>query len=141
GGGVGAADHRARLTRAAEAARARRAPTRLVVNAGSCGLAVGGDGVLDALRQAVRPRGLDAQVIEGACAGACYAAPSVEIRRPDWPRVLVEHLSPAAVPALMECLVSERSSFADAGLAGVAWHDGTWRGLASAGRHPFWSGQ
>jgi NADH:ubiquinone oxidoreductase subunit F (NADH-binding)/NADH:ubiquinone oxidoreductase subunit E len=135
------ADELARLVAAAEGARRRRAPTRLVVNAGSCSGAVGADDVLDALRQAVRARGLHVEVIEGACAGMCYAAPSVEIQRDGWPRVLVERLSEAAIPALLERLDSDGSSFADAGLAGIAWHDGEWRGLAPAGRHPFWSGQ
>ncbi len=124
----------------AEAHRRQRPPLRLAVQAGTCGRAVGGDRLLAALRRAVAERGLRADVVEGACSGACYAAPAVEVHRDGWPRVLVERLDVRAIPALLDTVTRE-GDFRAAGLTGVAWADGPWRGVRRAAEHPFWSGQ
>jgi NADH:ubiquinone oxidoreductase subunit F (NADH-binding)/NADH:ubiquinone oxidoreductase subunit E len=122
-----------------EADGRRRAQPALsiLVHMGSCGRSVGAEAVLDAIETAVRARGVEARVVAGACHGACYAAPSVEIARPGWPRAALERVGPAAVPALIDRLADQRPF----DLSGVAWSDEPWRGLAPAGRHPFWASQ
>jgi NADH:ubiquinone oxidoreductase subunit F (NADH-binding) len=104
---------------------------------GTCGRAVDAEAVLAALRASVADRALDAEVIEGACNGMCYAAPSIEITRPGWPRAVLERVAPAAVPALVDALASDR----DLGARGVVWSDAAWRGLVPVAQHPFWQPQ
>jgi NADH:ubiquinone oxidoreductase subunit F (NADH-binding)/NADH:ubiquinone oxidoreductase subunit E len=119
--------------------RAReRSALRLLVQSGACGRAVGADAVLGALLVAVARRGLDAEVIDGACNGMCYAAPLVTIRRVGWPTAVVEHVDPAGAGPLVDRLATED---ADLGVAGVVWNDRPWRGLTPVVDHPFWRGQ
>jgi NADH-quinone oxidoreductase subunit F len=129
------------LVGAARSRRSVRPGLRLVVHAGTCGRAVGADSLMAALSQALEARPLDAKVIEGACPGMCYAAPSVEIQKEGWPRALIERLAPAAVPGLLERLASDDLGFAGARLAGLVWADAPWRDLTPASEHPFWKRQ
>ncbi len=129
------------LLAAAESRRRARPGLRIVVHAGSCGRAVGADSLLAQLRPAVEAGPLDAEVIEGACNGMCYAAPSVEVRREGWPRFLVERLDPAAVPIFLDRLATDRTGFASAGLTGIVWAERAWRDLVPVAQHPFWKNQ
>ncbi len=128
------------VSRAGERARGRP-PLRLAAQVGTCGESVGGAALLAALRRAAAGSGLAVEVIEGACAGACHAAPSVEIHHPEWPRALLERVDAARAPALLRTLGDGTASLADAGFSGVAWADAPWRGLRPAGGDPFWAAQ
>jgi NADH-quinone oxidoreductase subunit F len=125
----------------ATARRARHPSLRLIVQAGTCGRAVGATAVLAALRRGVSARGLSAQVIEGACSGMCYAAPALEVEAPGWPRFVIERLDPTRVLDFLDQLRDERASFATAGFTGTVWADEPWRGLAPAATHGFWNRQ
>ncbi len=125
------------LVALAERRRRARPALTLSVQMGACGQSVGAEAILDALRAAVAAGGLAADVIEGACNGMCYAAPSVEIRREGWPRAVLERVTASGVPALIERLAAD----GDLPFAGVAWSERPWRGLVPAARHPFWAGQ
>jgi len=133
-----ARDHLAGLVAAARA-RPRR-PLRLVVQMGTCGRAVGADALARPLRDGARQRGLEASVVEGACGGACWAAPVVEIHGTGAPRAAIERLAPERAPALLDALASG-GDLAAAGFSGVAWSERAWRGLPPAASHPFWRGQ
>ncbi len=125
-----------------EVARSAHRPRpRLLVQAGTCGRAVGGQELWRALTGEVRKRRLDVEVIEGACSGMCYAAPVVELQGSGWPRALLERVEVGAVGALLDQLAAERGDFGAAGLSGVVWGDTPWRGLIPAGTHPFWNRQ
>jgi NADH:ubiquinone oxidoreductase subunit F (NADH-binding)/NADH:ubiquinone oxidoreductase subunit E len=133
-------------TLAALIARARERRTalpalRLLVQVGTCGLAVGGDALLRAFRTAVGARRLAAHVIEGACNGMCYAAPTVEVVREEWPRVVVEGVEPDSVDRFLGVLTSEGADLAGAGFSGVVWTPTPWRGLVPVAEHPFWRHQ
>jgi NADH:ubiquinone oxidoreductase subunit F (NADH-binding)/NADH:ubiquinone oxidoreductase subunit E len=126
-----------------EQARGRqrgRPALRLLVQTGTCADAVGASDVLHALRAALGGRAGGAEVVAGACSGACYAAPSVMV--PAAPAApgpfLIERLSVAAVPAFLEQLEASRGDFTAAGLRGVVWAETAWRGLTPALAHPFW---
>jgi NADH:ubiquinone oxidoreductase subunit F (NADH-binding)/NADH:ubiquinone oxidoreductase subunit E len=116
-------------------------PLTLLVQAGTCGRAAGAGDVLAALREAVHARGLGVSVVDGACNGMCYAAPVVEVRAPGAPRALVERVTPATAPRLLDALAAPTGDLARAGFAGLAWDERPWRGLAPAATHPFWRGQ
>ena len=105
--GDSAETYLAALVAAAEQRQRALPSTWLIVHAGTCGLSAGAADLVGALRDAVSARRLGARVVAGACAGACYAAPSLEIRRPGWPRTLLERMDPAAAPALVDALSQE----------------------------------
>jgi len=88
---------------------------RLMVGAGSCGLARGAAATLEALRAALP----GADVREGSCPGLCYAAPVVDVFRPGTPRLTLERVTADRVPALRRLLdgASDHSLVA-AGFAG-----------------------
>jgi NADH-quinone oxidoreductase subunit F len=124
----------ARLARLVERAASRRPPAlRLLVGAGSCGLARGAAATLEALRAAVP----GAVVEAGACNGLCHAAPVVEVLRPGVPRLTVERLTPDRLPALRRLL----DGATDHGLAGAAWAEVETAGLPPVARHPVLGGQ
>ncbi len=134
----------AALERLVAGARRRRASDRrlrLLVQTGSCGRAVGGDALRAALAAAAVRRSLDAVVLDGACSGMCYAAPSVEVQAPGWPRAIVESVSPTAVDAFLDQLGATSGDFRVVGLSGVVLADAAWRGLTPARDHPFWKTQ
>ncbi len=129
------------LVERAATRRGTRPSLRLTVQMGTCGRAVGAEALHEAVREAISRPGLGAEVVAGACTGMCYAAPSLEVQRDGWPRGLIERVTPAAVPALLDRLAQEDTSLAVEGLRGIVWRDQLWRGLEPAGAHPFWSAQ
>jgi len=128
------------VARAAER-RAARPPLSLLVQAGTCGRAVGAEPLVDALRGALAARGVAAEVLEGACSGCCYAAPACEVRRDGWPRAFVERLDPARAAGFIDALLAADGDFGRVPIAGVVWAEAGWRGLTPVGRHPFWTRQ
>jgi NADH:ubiquinone oxidoreductase subunit F (NADH-binding)/NADH:ubiquinone oxidoreductase subunit E len=126
-----------RLAAAADMRRRGRPALRLSVQMGTCGRAVNAEDLLVALHRAVAAARIDAEVVAGACNGMCYAAPSIEISHPGWPRAVLERVTAAALPALLDALAGD----GPLGAAGIAWSETAWRGLVPAARHPFWAGQ
>jgi NADH:ubiquinone oxidoreductase subunit F (NADH-binding)/NADH:ubiquinone oxidoreductase subunit E len=130
----------------ARARRSGRPRLRLLVQMGACGRAVGAEAILEAVAHAIAERRLDAEAVEGACNGMCYAAPLVEIQRDGWPRMVVERVDRRALPALLDALTDE-GDLARAGFTGIVWaapgetRPGPWRGLVPHGAHPFWKSQ
>src|SRR3989475_2865130 len=121
-------------------ARIREPPdVRFLVQGGSCGEALGAGEMLKALRLLVTMRGLDAEVLDGACHGMCSAGIVVEVQRAGWPRLTFTHLTKDTVPDLLSALVGSAPPLTR--FTGVAWNDEGWRGLPPASRHPFFAGQ
>jgi len=107
---------------------------RLVVGAGSCGESVGADLLLDRLTKEVAHQGLAATVVEGGCNGMCYAAPIVELSRPDWPRISLKRVAPEQVPSLIAALKENRPPVE---FDAVAWQASSWNGIPGLDREPF----
>jgi NADH:ubiquinone oxidoreductase subunit F (NADH-binding)/NADH:ubiquinone oxidoreductase subunit E len=139
-GGESAEAARAALVAAAHARRRARPGLRLVVQAGTCGRAVGALDVLEALRAAVARGRVEAEVVEGACSGACWAAPAVGVERAGAPALALERVEASAVDRLLDLLAGGGPDLGDA-FAGVVFAAEPWRGLTPASRHPFWAGQ
>ncbi len=121
----------------AEARASARSGLRLLVGTGSCGRAHGAGETLGALRVALTTTGIDAEVGEGACNGLCYAAPVVEVLGADGPRLTVERVTPARIPALLRLL----GGATDHGLAGAAWTETSTAGLPPVASHSVLGGQ
>ena len=136
----GTARERLAYLRSQAEARARTRPEfRFLVQSGSCGDALGAPEVIKALRLLAAMRGLDAEVLDGACHGMCSAGIVAEIQRAGWPRLTFTHLTKDAVPDLLSAVVRDKPPLTR--FEGVAWNGDGWRGLPPASRHPFFAGQ
>ncbi len=114
---------RAALADLATLAHAKRGfGIRVIVQTGTCGRAVGADALLEPLRAGISERGLDADLVEGACNGMCYAAPLVEIVTPESARFVVERFPLSRVPAILDALAAEPEKWPAAGIAPLATH-------------------
>ena len=126
------------LMKQAALRRRLRPGLRLLVGTGACGRAVGAEAVLEALRAAVAARGLDAEVLDGACNGMCYAAPLVTVCCGGSPTAIVERVDAARARDLVDRLADGEG---DLGFPGVVCDSRPWRGLVPVTEHPFWRGQ
>ena len=137
--GPTARERLADLRRRAEARARTRPEFRFLVQAGSCGEALGAEGMIKALRLLAAMRGLDAEVLDGACHGMCSAGLMVEVQHAGWPHVTFTHLTSDDVPDLLAAVVDDKPPLTR--FEGVAWTGESWRGLPPASRHPFFAGQ
>jgi len=106
--------------KAEEAWQAVESPPRLRISVGiaTCSRAVGANETLEAIRQEVSRRGLEADVAITGCWGLCYAEPIVEIAKPDGSRILYQKVSAERVPQLVEeALASARGVCRELALA------------------------
>ena len=67
-----------------------------------CGHAAGAVEVLDAIRNELEARGVEANVDEVGCLGLCFAEPLVDILKPGGSRLFFGNVTPGDVPALIE---------------------------------------
>jgi len=119
-------------------ADAGRVGARLLVGAGSCGLAVGAGELLARLGVEVERRRLPARVIAGGCSGIRFAAPALEILKDGWPRITLTGVTPGQAQRLIETLAAgdELTEF-----SAVNWSDAEWRGIPPLSAEPFLAGQ
>ena len=76
------------------------------VGTAMCGHAAGAVEVLDALRNELEARGVEANVDEVGCLGLCFAEPLVDILKPGGSRLFFGNVTPGDVPALIDGLLS-----------------------------------
>jgi len=81
---------------------ARLDKTRIVVGLGTCGIAAGGQKVMDALKKEAAERELDVDFDITSCIGMCYAEPVVEISLPGAASVVYGGIYPDKVAQLLE---------------------------------------
>ena len=72
------------------------------VGTAMCGHAAGAGEVLEAIRNELEARGVEAIVDEVGCIGLCFAEPLVDILKPGGSRLFFGNLTPGDVPALIE---------------------------------------
>ena len=72
------------------------------VGTAMCGHAAGAAEVLDALRNELEARGVEANVDEVGCLGLCFAEPLVDILKPGGSRLFFGNVTPGDVPALID---------------------------------------
>ena len=76
------------------------------VGTAMCGHAAGAAEVLDAIRNELETRGVEANVDEVGCLGLCFAEPLVDILKPGGSRLFFGNVIPGDVPALIDGLLS-----------------------------------
>ncbi len=84
---------------------------RIVVGLGTCGIAAGGEKVMEAIRERVAAKGLDVDIDFTSCIGMCYREPLVEIVLPGKPGVIYGDIYPDKVEKLIESVVTGRPVF------------------------------
>ena len=72
------------------------------VGTAMCGHAAGAAAVLDAIRNELEARGVEANVDEVGCLGLCFAEPLVDILKPGGSRLFFGNVTPGDVPALID---------------------------------------
>ncbi len=72
------------------------------VGTAMCGHAAGAAEILDAIRNELEARGVEANVDEVGCLGLCFAEPLVDILKPGGSRLFFGNVIPGDVPALIE---------------------------------------
>jgi NADH-quinone oxidoreductase subunit F len=75
---------------------------RIVVGLGTCGIAAGGNKVMDAIKAEVANRKLDVDIDFTSCIGMCFAEPVVEIALPGSASVVYGGIYPDKVAQLIE---------------------------------------
>ena len=115
-------------------------PKRTLIKVGvaTCSRVVGAEDTLAAIREAVKSRGIDADVMMVGCNGLCYAEPLVEVQLPGQPGVLHQQVTVDKVGALLEA-VQAGSAAGPSALAVLGE-----RGMGDVppiGSLPLWRGQ
>jgi len=75
---------------------------RILVGTATCGRSAGAMKVLDAFRQELQRRGLDAHLIEVGCIGLCYAEPIVCVIKPGRPGINYAHVTPEMAAEIVD---------------------------------------
>src|SRR3989442_4671572 len=89
--------------------RVRQRPEfRFLVQGGSCGEALGAGEMLRALRLLAAMRGLDAEVLDGACHGMCSAGVVGEVQRAGWPRLTFSQPTKDNRPGMLSAVMGSR---------------------------------
>ncbi|SHM46671.1 NADH-quinone oxidoreductase subunit F [Caldanaerovirga acetigignens] len=75
---------------------------KVIVGLGSCGIAAGGNKVLQAVEDEVRKRNLDVEVKKAGCIGMCYLEPLVEVVDDEGKSTMYVKVTPDVVKDIFE---------------------------------------
>ncbi|MCF6095495.1 NADH-quinone oxidoreductase subunit NuoF [Thermovorax subterraneus] len=75
---------------------------KVIVGLGSCGIAAGGNKVLQAVNEEVRKRNLDVEVKKAGCIGMCYLEPLVEVVDDEGKSTMYVRVTPDVVKDIFE---------------------------------------
>ncbi len=84
------------------AALQRSDKPRILVGTATCGRAAGALAVLEAINKELSRLGIEAMVTEVGCIGLCYAEPTIDIIKPNRPRICYGSVTPEIVAQLIE---------------------------------------
>ena len=76
--------------------------TKIIVGMGTCGIAAGARETLQAIRDELAKRQIDADVVTAGCIGVCVREPLVDIQQAGQSRIVYANVQPAMVPRLIE---------------------------------------
>jgi len=87
----------------------RSSKPRILVGMATCGRSAGAGEVLEAIRQSLSERGLEAHLLEVGCLGLCYAEPIVCIAKAHGPMICYGEVTPERAGELVERLAAGES--------------------------------
>ncbi len=113
----------------------------IYVGMNTCGLVAGAQKTFDAIRTYLQDHSIDADLVEGGCAGYCSAEPLVDVQLPGKTRLSFEKLTEDKVQLLLDELLN--NNIPDLDLLGQ--HDNPmlqpWLQVPALGDHPFFMHQ
>ncbi|TET86458.1 MAG: NADH-quinone oxidoreductase subunit F, partial [Dehalococcoidia bacterium] len=102
---------------------------RILVGAGTCGLAAGAEAVLAAIETELAQRNIEAIITQVGCIGLCYIEPLVDIIKPGHPRISYGNVTPEIIPRLVEDYLVNGNPCPDLALGTIG--DGRIEGIPS----------
>jgi NADH-quinone oxidoreductase subunit F len=75
---------------------------RILVGTGTCGRAAGAQAVVQAIKEHLTRRNIEALITEVGCIGLCYAEPLVDIIKPNHPRICYQKINSENVSLLID---------------------------------------
>ena len=75
---------------------------QIFVGTGTCGRAAGAKKVLEAIREELTKRNIEAIITEVGCLGLCYTEPIIDIIKPGRPRISYGNVTPEVASKLIE---------------------------------------
>ena len=102
---------------------------RILVGTATCGLAAGAEAVLEAIKQELAQRHIEAIVTQVGCIGLCYVEPMVDIIKPNQPRISYGNVTPEIVTRLIGDYLVKGDPCADLALGTIG--DGHIDGIPS----------
>ena len=129
---------------AEDMARLRRedvAKPTIFVGAGTCGLGAGAAKTLAAVRDYLREKGVDAEVVETGCIGFCSAEPLMDVQLPGKARVSFQKVTEKKVAKLLDGALA---GDVDSDSALMQFPNGAvqgWDGVIKLSDHPFFAPQ
>ncbi len=103
---------------------------RIVVGLGTCGIAAGGNKVMEAIKGEVASRELDVDVDFTSCIGMCYAEPAVEISLPGAASVVYGGIYPDKVSQLIESHIVGKTPVVDLAAIQITGDAAPYEGIA-----------
>jgi NADH-quinone oxidoreductase subunit F len=103
---------------------------RIVVGLGTCGIAAGGNKVMEAIKGEVASRDLDVDVDFTSCIGMCFAEPAVEISLPGAASVVYGGIYPDKVSQLIESHIVGKTPVVDLAAIQITGDAAPYEGIA-----------
>jgi NADH:ubiquinone oxidoreductase subunit F (NADH-binding)/ferredoxin len=118
----------------------------LFVGTGTCGLGAGAGKTLAAVREYLRGKELDAEVIEVGCVGLCAAEPMLDVQLPGRTRLSCGGVTEGNVPAVLDAVLDGRAHETVLGQFRPRDGEGAeaetpWEGVPYLDEHPFFKPQ
>ncbi len=115
-----------------------RVPIFFVGNA-TCGRAAGAGETLEAVRDEIRTRGLEAQIVETGCLGPCSLEPLMIVHKPDVPRLCFGRVGAREAAQIVQRHVLGDDPCAEWALGSMS--SGNGGGIGAFADHPMMRGQ
>jgi len=74
----------------------------ILVGLATCGMAAGGNATMQAVKEELAKRNIDANVMPVGCLGLCYLEPLMDIIKPGRPRICYSHVTKEKVAEIIE---------------------------------------
>lgn len=113
----------------------------IFVGTGTCGLGAGAAKTLAAVREHVKSKGLDVDIVEVGCIGLCTAEPMVDIQLPGRTRVSFSKVTGERVPALVDSVLAGKIPFENLVVQIRSDRLTPWEGVLFQDQHPFFAPQ
>ena len=84
---------------------------RIVVGLGTCGIAAGGEKVMEAIKEQVAAKALNVDLDFTSCIGMCYREPLVEIALPGKPSIIYGDIFPDKAEKLVDSIINDAPVF------------------------------